>query len=136
MLYIMLVYTMALLWGVGFVNKIEIWRIYYKTNVCSLSSRFFMLLYSYRARSLLMVIYICNAIYIYYLAIYVIQQRVNMWPNTTKGTSCRPSLFWDNGQNSVQNIKKIKGNIDFVNVVFPKISLQLFFQIWYHWKVC
>ena len=22
-----------------------------------------------------------------------------MWPITTKGTSCRPSLFWDNGQN-------------------------------------
>ena len=29
-----------------------------------------------------------------------------MWPNTTKGTSCRPSLLWDNGQNRVQNIKK------------------------------
>ena len=46
-----------------------------------------------------------------------------MWPNTTKGTSCRPSLFWDNGQNSEQNIKKIKGNIDFVMLYFQKYHL-------------
>ena len=25
----------------------------------------------------------------------------HMWPSTTKGTSCRPGLFWDNEQNSV-----------------------------------
>ena len=60
---------------------------------------------------------------------------MKMRPNTTKGTSCRPSLFLDNGQNSVQNIRKINGNTDFVNVVFPKVSLQ-FLRIWYHWKAC
>ena len=31
-----------------------------------------------------------------------------MWPRITKGTSCRPGLFWDVEQNSVQNINKIK----------------------------
>ena len=46
-----------------------------------------------------------------------------MWPNTAKGTSCRPSLFWDNGQNMVQNIKKIKGNTDFVNVFFYEFGI-------------
>ena len=53
-----------------------------------------------------------------------------MWPNTTKGTSCRPSLFWDNEQNSVQNIKKIKGIEHFEKVVLSKVSLQVL-QIWY-----
>ena len=48
---------------------------------------------------------------------------VKLWPSTTKGTSCRLGSFWDNDQNSLQNIKKIKGNIDFVNFVFPKVSL-------------
>ena len=49
-----------------------------------------------------------------------------MWPSTAKGsTSCRPGLFWDHEQNSIQNIiKKIKGNIDIVKIVFPKVSLQ------------
>ena len=37
-----------------------------------------------------------------------------MWPSTTKGTWCRPGLFWDNEQNSVQNIKE---NVDFVKVI-------------------
>ena len=46
-----------------------------------------------------------------------------MWPSTTKGTSCRPGLFWDNEENSVQNIKKIKGNTHFVKVVLSKVSL-------------
>ena len=35
--------------------------------------------------------------------------------------------------NRVQNIKKIKGNTDFVNVVFPKVSVALQYTgIWYH----
>ena len=63
------------------------------------------------------------------------RNETDMWPNTTKGTSCRPGLFWDNGQNSVQNIRKIKGNTDLVNVVFPKVALQIL-RIWYHWKAC
>ena len=55
-----------------------------------------------------------------------------MWPSTTKGTFCRPGLFWNNEQNNVQNIKKIKGNTHFVKIVLSKISLQF----WYHWKAC
>ena len=59
-----------------------------------------------------------------------------MWPSsTTTGTSCRPGLFWDNEQNSVQNIKKIKGNLGLVKVEFLKVSLQ-FLGIGYHWKAC
>ena len=46
-----------------------------------------------------------------------------------KRTSCRPGWFWDNEQDSVQNMKKIKGNSDFVRVVF--LSLQ-FSGIGYH----
>ena len=38
-----------------------------------------------------------------------------------------------NEQNSVQNIEKIRGNTDFVKVVFPKVSFQ-FSGIWYNWK--
>ena len=49
---------------------------------------------------------------------------MSMWPSTTKGTSYQPGLFWDDDQNSVQNINKIKGNTDFVKVVFPKVSLH------------
>ena len=60
---------------------------------------------------------------------------LNSVPNTTKGTSCRLSLFWDNGQSRVQNIKKIKGKTDFVTVLFRKVSFQ-FVWIWYHWKAC
>ena len=47
-------------------------------------------------------------------------------PIRQKGTSCRPGLFWDNGQNRVQNIQKIKGNTDLVNIVFLKVALQIF----------
>ena len=55
--------------------------------------------------------------------------RLGGWINTCnpeqqKVHQCRPSLFRDNEQNSVQNIKKIKGNTHFVNVVLPKVSLQ------------
>ena len=59
-------------------------------------------------------------------------QRFNtiMWPSSTKGTSCRPGLFWDKDQNRVQNIRKIKGNTHFVKVVPSKESLQ-FLWIWY-----
>ena len=60
---------------------------------------------------------------------------LNMWPSTKKGTSCRPGLFWDNEQNSVQNIKKIKGNTHFLKVVLSKVSLK-FSRCWYHWKAC
>ena len=51
--------------------------------------------------------------------------KVKMWPSTTKGTSCRPGLFWDNEQNI---IKKIKGNSHFVKLEFSKVSLQ-FLQV-------
>ena len=36
------------------------------------------------------------------------------------------SVFWDNEQNSVQNLNKIKGNLDLVKVVFPKVWLTIF----------
>ena len=58
-----------------------------------------------------------------------------MRPSTTKGISCRPGLFRDNEQNSVQNIKKIKGNADFVKLYFQKYHFQ-FSGIGYHWKAC
>ena len=40
----------------------------------------------------------------------------DLWRSTTKGTACRPGLFWDNEQNTI--VGKIKGNADFVKVVF------------------
>ena len=45
-------------------------------------------------------------------------------------TSCRPGLFGDNEQNSVHNIKKIKGNTDFVKVVFPKVDKMSLLLCW------
>ena len=36
-----------------------------------------------------------------------------MWPIIIKGTSCRPSLFSDNEQNSVWNMKKTEGKYQF-----------------------
>ena len=57
-----------------------------------------------------------------------------MGPSTLKSTSCRPGLFWYNERSSLQNIKKINGNTDFVKVVIPEVSL--FSGIWYQLEAC
>ena len=45
-----------------------------------------------------------------------------MHVKTQKCTSC----LEDNEQNNVHNINEIKGNTDFVKVVFLKVSLPIF----------
>ena len=56
-------------------------------------------------------------------------------PSTTKGTSCRPGLWWDNEQNSVQMYKENKRKYRLCKSCISKSTTSIFTNL-VSWKAC